>query len=366
VKNLYFSKGTFPIEYFGPTIDSIVSVQKNDGTIPWFEGGHLDPWDHVESAMGLSIGGKFKEAAKAYDWLIGSQLNDGSWWASYVDGKPKDMTKRESNFSAYIAVGVWHHFLLTNDMGFLEDIWPTVKAAIEFVINLQTSHGEICWACRPDGTPWKDALITGNSSIYKSIECALAIADRLGKEKPLWEEARNSLRNAVLNKPHRFDRTWESKERFAMDWYYPVLSGIITGKDAKKKLTDKWDIFVEEEIGCRCVSDQPWVTVAESCELTLALLSIGEYSSAAKIFSWLHILRDSDGAYWCGMTFPDNEIWPVEKPAWTAAAVLLAADALTEASKACRVLTHSQLLYRDASQYAESISHGNFFKKSGR
>jgi len=41
-------------------------------------------------------------------------------------------------------------------------------------------------------------------------------------------------------------------------------------------LQTRWSSFVEHELGCRCVSDEPWVTVAESCELTLALLAAGE------------------------------------------------------------------------------------------
>ena len=32
----------------------IAEVQRPDGMIPWFEGGHCDPWNHVESAMALS------------------------------------------------------------------------------------------------------------------------------------------------------------------------------------------------------------------------------------------------------------------------------------------------------------------------
>ena len=30
--------------------------------IPWFEGGHCDPWNHVEAAMALSVGGFHDEA----------------------------------------------------------------------------------------------------------------------------------------------------------------------------------------------------------------------------------------------------------------------------------------------------------------
>ena len=36
---------------------AIAAVQRRDGQIPWFEGGHCDPWNHVEAAMALSVCG---------------------------------------------------------------------------------------------------------------------------------------------------------------------------------------------------------------------------------------------------------------------------------------------------------------------
>ena len=31
-----------------------------DGMIPWFAGGHGDPWNHVEAAMALTVGGALR------------------------------------------------------------------------------------------------------------------------------------------------------------------------------------------------------------------------------------------------------------------------------------------------------------------
>jgi hypothetical protein len=39
--------------------------QHSDGAVAWFEGGHVDPWDHVEAAMGLSIGGATRPRPRA-------------------------------------------------------------------------------------------------------------------------------------------------------------------------------------------------------------------------------------------------------------------------------------------------------------
>jgi len=51
----------------------IASVQKTNGEIPWSNGDKTDPWDHVEAAMGLSVGGYLIEARRAYMWMATSQ-----------------------------------------------------------------------------------------------------------------------------------------------------------------------------------------------------------------------------------------------------------------------------------------------------
>ena len=68
----------------------IAGVQKENGEIPWSIGGKTNPWDHVESAMGLSIGGRLTDAERAYEWMMRTQLKDGSWWAVCRDGIPED------------------------------------------------------------------------------------------------------------------------------------------------------------------------------------------------------------------------------------------------------------------------------------
>jgi hypothetical protein len=45
-------------------------------------------------------------------------------------------------------------------------------------------------------------------------------------------------------------------------------------------------------------------------------------------------LRDDEGAYWTGLVFADGVRWPVERTTWTAAAVVLAADAISGATPA--------------------------------
>lgn len=345
MSGLFLSKGLYPQDFFRPTIEFLLKSQLPDGSIPWFEGSYADPWDHVEAAMGLSIGGEYDAAEKAYFWLRDEQLEDGSWWAAYKNGEVDNHERRETNFVAYIATGVWHHYLISENLDFVKAIWPTVTKAIEFVLRLQTEHGDIHWAVDTEGNAKEDALVTGCSSIYKSLECAYNLSVVLGETREDWLLAREKLGIALrFHEAERFDRTWESKARYSMDWFYPVLTGALPANEGKKRLELRWDEFVEENMGCRCVSDEPWVTIAESCELTMALLAAGEHAKAVTVYSWLHQWRLEDGSYWTGYQMVEDLLWPDEKPTWTAGAILLAADALTDYTAAAQLFTEVRLL----------------------
>lgn len=341
----FLSKGFFPHELLRPAVEYIRQTQLEDGCIPWFPGSYADPWDHTEAAMGLSVAGEYTAAEKAYQWLKSEQLKDGSWWIHYQDRAVKNDERRETNFVAYVATGVWHHYLITENYSFLCEMADMVEHAIRFVLGLQTEHGDIHWAVDRQGKPMRDALVTGNGSIYKSLECAINIFTVLGEPKPHWRTAREKLGHALRHKPERFDRTWESKARYSMDWFYPILTGAIDSKKvALQRLNARWDEFVVPGMGCRCVSDQPWVTVAESCELTMALLAAGDHARAVELYSWLHQWRDDEGVYWTGYQFAEDLLWPDEKPTWTSGAILLAADALTNHTAASKLFTEVNLL----------------------
>ncbi len=55
-----------------------------------------------------------------------------------------------------------------------------------------------------------------------------------------------------------------------MDWYYPVLTGAV-GREGRRHLAGRWDEFVAERPGLRCVADNFWVTAAETAECAMAV-----------------------------------------------------------------------------------------------
>ena len=309
------------------TVAAIAAMQLQNGCIPYFERGPADPWDHVEAAMALSAGGFFEGAEKAFRWLEATQRNDGAWASEYRNGEATERTL-DANFCSYIAVGLWHHWLASGNKGFTDEMWPVVERAIDFTLDLQADSGAILWARDENYRPWSKGLLTSSSCIYLSVRCALGLSELVGEKRPDWELALTPLGSAIRSRPDAFD----AKHRYSMDWYYPVLGGALTGHAAEERLRDRWKEFVVQERGVRCVSDRPWITTAETCELVLALDCAGLRDEALTLFDWVHHLRSADGAYWMGATFPDGTVWPRQKPTWSSAVVVLAADALQRTS----------------------------------
>ncbi len=314
----------------------ILTLQKESGDIPWHINGKTDPWDLVETIMGLNIGNHFDASILAFEWLKKMQNSDGSWYSSYINGIPEDKT-RETHMAAYISVGLFHTWLLKQDINLLETYWPTMEKGISYAISLQTKTGEIFWAKSPEGIVDPMALLTGSSSIFMSLKCALAITRILGRQKPSWENAFNKLGRSIKENIHIYN---VSKSRFSMYWFYPVLSGALKGKKAEKRVKKYWGKYVIEGEGARCVSDQPWVTIAETSELVLALYAMGDMKKAKILFSWIQDKIYEDKTYWCGYTYPDMVIWPEDKISWTNAVVLMAADALYALTPASNLFNH--------------------------
>ena len=330
----------------------ILDIQCRDGAIAWFEDGPWDPWNHVECAMALTATGAHDAAARAFDYLLKTQRPDGAWLGEYGNALPmvdRDYISRDpapafldTNFCAYPAVGVLHYLLATRDMIRVRRWWPMIRKAIDFVLALQCRDGTIPWALEAVGTDQDDALLAGNASIAKSLESAIRLAGWLDQPAEQWIEAHRALVGALRGTPERFDRLGTG-QRFAMDWYYPALSGALHDHHAVLRLETKWEAFVHPELGCRCVCDEPWITVAETCELSMALLAAGRREQAEDMLNAVAPVRDTKGVYWMGWQYEEATVWPKEQPGWTQAAAILAADALHGKAAHSRLLVTPHL-----------------------
>ena len=322
--------GVLTAEEIEATAAYLARLQEPSGAVPWFVGGHTDPWNHVEALMALTLTGRVDEARRGFAWLATTQLGDGSWFNYYVNGRVKD-TRLDTNVCAYVAAGLYHHLLVTGDHAFAASVWPTVEAALEFVLRWQLPDGTIRWSLDSTGRPEGYALLTGSSSILHSLRCGVALAEALGEAKPAWELAAGRLAHAIAHHPGAF----APKNEFAMDWYYPVLSGALSPEAAARRVDTFWSRHVMAGHGVRCVSTNDWVTAAETAECVIALDALGRTSDALDLLNLTNRHRRPDGSYFTGLAYPEHVTFPdQETTSYTAAAIILAADALTSFSPA--------------------------------
>ena len=133
--------------------------------------------------MALTVAGRLVEARAAYHWLQSIQMADGSWFNYYVGDRVKD-SRLDTNVCAYVATGVWHHWLCTWDRGFVDHLWPTVRRALDWVLSMRRPDGLALWARTADDTPWTYALLTGTSSIAHALRCGVHLAELAGEPRP--------------------------------------------------------------------------------------------------------------------------------------------------------------------------------------
>jgi hypothetical protein len=320
------------------TAASIASMQEPDGAIPWTPGEHTDTWNHVEAAMALLVGGEVEAAERAYEWCLRTQREDGSWPMKVASGVVVDASG-ETNMSAYLAVGVWHHWLVRHDEAFVRRCWDAVRRGLDFVVGLQLPFGGIAWAQEAGGKVNEEALVAGSSSIYQALRAGVALSELMDDAQPEWELAAGRLGHALQE--HR--DLFMDKSRWSMDWYYPVLGGAVRGPAAHALLETRWDDFVVPTLGIRCVDTNPWVTGAETCELVMALDAVGDRERAMTLMRDMQHLRHESGGYWTGYVYPDDVNWPVEHTTYTAAAVVLAADVLAGATPGADIFRGTSL-----------------------
>ena len=132
-----------------------------------------------------------------------------------------------------------------------------------------------------------------------------------------------------------------------MDWYYPVLCGALEGAAADARLDAGVTTYLLEGLGVRCVSTNDWVTAAETAECAMALDALGRRDEALSLLAQTAAHRRSDGSYFTGLAYPSRTTFPGgETTSYTAAAVVLAADALSSTTPAAGLFRGERLARR--------------------
>ncbi len=320
----------------------IKSIQYKSGAIPSNKDGTHDPWDHIESIMGLNIYKDIEASKSAFNWLTHHQNSDGSWYAKYYKTDAIEKNK-PTHFSPYIAVAALHFFRIFKDINFLQSVWSSIELAVNFSVELQQDNGTIPWSINNNSQIENDYLLTGCSSILKSIECGIALSKILNETENIekWKKAHLLLSNAIQEPDGKFDLI-KDRKRFSMDWYYPILSGCLKQDEKSHYINKIFKDFYLDGIGIKCVIEEPWVTVAETSEFILALMCAGYDDEAKRLLFDVINISDEEGIPFMGWQYEQNIFWPEEKPSWTAAALMLSAECVFDYSDASDLFKSDQ------------------------
>jgi hypothetical protein len=300
------------------------SLQCPSGMILLASRSGADPWNHVEAAIGLDVAGRHDLALHAYRWLVAAQMKDGSWLAAYNADGLATGDYVDTNAVGYVASGVLAHLMATGDAQGCDELYPMVEAALDYVAGQERGTGAVAWSVDGDGKESPLRLLAGSSSLVSSFRHGAELASRLGRDGARWRAASDRIAGEIVANEEGF----ADKSEFAMDWYYPVLSGVLNGEEARRRLTQGESTFVTCD-GVLCRSDRRWVTSAETAEAAIAYARAGDSEMGKTLFATLADKRLPSGGYLTGLVYPERSEFPKgESTSYSDAAVLIAADVL--------------------------------------
>ena len=200
-----------------------------------------------------------------------------------------------------------------------------VERALEYVVLHVDERGMLPWSIGPGEAISPHSLLAASSSVVASLRSGAALSDGVGRPRSDWLDAAAKIAIAIVEDESAF----LDKSCYAMDWYYPVLAGVLDRRRARERLAEGLSRFVIPGHGVRCRSDGEWVTAAESAECAIACARAGFGRLARRILEPAEELCDEDGAFRTGVVHPDRSEFPDgERTTYSAAAMILASDVL--------------------------------------
>jgi len=297
---------------FEPSKNWIISNQSSNGAIFWDEKGKCDPWDHCECLIALAIYEEWEHFWKGVNWFFDNLNKDGLIYAEFQDEEPSKL-HFESHHAPYIIIPLTQASLIDQEQDYKKILTNEQLLKLENIFealnDFKDEDGYFYWA--KDSNGYSDnSLITASMSIFLSLAAKDKSFPKFNID--IWQE--------------KFNRDGVDRSRFSMDFYYPFLAGI---KNNKKEFLVLLNNYYVKGLGVKCVAEEPWVTIAESCECVISALIHDNDNIAKKIFRDIQQFQNKDGIFPTGYQYDMEILWPEENSTWTNAAVIIAAHALS-------------------------------------
>ncbi|HHT27292.1 MAG TPA: glycoside hydrolase family 15, partial [Firmicutes bacterium] len=167
-------------------------------------GGYGYCWgrDAAYMVYALDVAGCHEMTTAFYRWAARVQEPEGVWYQRYwVTGEvAPSWGFVQIDETGSILWGLWQHILLTQNQDLLQELWPTVERAADFLAryrDAETGLVDVSWDL------WEEryGLHTYScAAVWGGLQGAAQLALMLGKNEQaqLWSAAAASLKEAVL------------------------------------------------------------------------------------------------------------------------------------------------------------------------
>jgi glucoamylase len=192
---------------------SIIAAPEFD---EWFSrcGGYAYCWgrDAAFITTALDKAGLVELSDRFYDWTLTAQSPDGSWdQRHYHDGSLAPSWGLQIDEGASILWGMYEHYRVTHDAGFVRKVWPAVRRGAKFLVGFLD---EASGLPKPSKDLWEEREAShtySSAAVYGGLKAAASFAELSGEgelaaawtkaaeriaaviESECWNEARGSF-----------------------------------------------------------------------------------------------------------------------------------------------------------------------------
>lgn len=185
--------------------------------------GYCWPRDGVFVAAALDEAGHHHEAAHFYRFAVRAQNPDGSWNQRYfMNGGWAPTWGRQIDQAGAVLWGYYHHFVLTKDDCFIDEIWPSLMAGANYLASQTSTENGLPL---PGMDIWEDEYSQSTYSaaaVWGGMKGAASLARVKGERDQVrnWEAVAERIKDGILR------HQWSSElNRFAKSVNRRVCQG---------------------------------------------------------------------------------------------------------------------------------------------
>lgn len=299
-------------------------------------GGYSYCWgrDAAYITYAIDRAGMKEAARKFYRWTIKAQNSNGAWeQRHYLDGAIAPNWGLQIDETGSIIWGMWQHYCLNKDEEILQEFWPSIRLAAEFLVGFINEK---------TGLPsssfdlWEERCGEHTYSavaVWAGLNAAVQAAGKLGHylEAETWQKVSDNIKSTIEK------RLWNEKKQCFLRGIYPDKNGniveddivdvsllglvfpfeflpadhprmVATANAVEQSLTSPKVGGIKRYEDDEYIGGNPWIL----CTLWLALYYVkrGNQTQAAKLLEWAVEHQTHSGL------LPEQIDKETGKPAW--------------------------------------------------